>query len=113
MQNEVVATPSQDSKNIALLIWLGTLLFAFLPGLIVYLVKKDDAFVLDHAKEALNWSITAILGYIAGVILTIILIGVLLIGAVGVVHLAFCLMGAVSASNGRTFRAPFALRLVK
>jgi uncharacterized Tic20 family protein len=113
MNTELTPAPSQDARNLALLTWLGTLLFAFIPGLLVYLFKKDDPFLLDHAKEALNWSITALLGYILGAILTVILIGILLVGVVGVFHLAFCLMGAVSASNGRIFRAPFAIRLIK
>ena len=114
MNNEV-ATPdvSQDSKNFALLIWVGTIFFGFIPGLVFYLIKKDDPYALDQAKEALNWSITAIIGYCAGLILTFILIGVLVIVAVGICHLVFCIMGAVKASEGKPYRAPFSLRLIK
>ena len=53
----------QESRNMALLTWIGTLFFGFIPGLIIYLVKKDDAYVNDQAKEALNWSLTALMGY--------------------------------------------------
>lgn len=110
--NTEIAT-SQDSKNIALLIWIGTIFLSFIPGLIVYLVKKDDPYILDQAKEALNWSITAAIGYFAGVMLTFILIGVLVMAAVGICNLVFCIMGAVTCSNGGVFRAPFAIRLIK
>ncbi len=106
-------TSSQESRNTALLIWVGTIFLGFIPGLIVYLVKKDDPYVLDQAKEALNWSITAAIGYFAGVILTFILIGMLVMAAVGICHLVFCVMGAVNCSNGGTYRAPLALRLIK
>jgi len=104
---------TQDSKNIALLIWIGTIFFGFIPGLIFYLTKKDDPYILEQAKEALNWSITAIIGYLAGTILTFILIGILVLVGVGICHLVFCIMGAVGASNGKNFRVPFAIRLIK
>ncbi|MCZ8233641.1 MAG: DUF4870 domain-containing protein [Inhella sp.] len=115
MDNNAVdtASVSQDSKNMALLVWIGTIFFGFIPSLIMYLVKKDDAYVQDQSKEALNWSITAIIGYFAGVILTFILIGILVLMAVGICHLVFCILGAVAASNGKPFRVPFAIRLIK
>ena len=109
----VIVNPGQESKNLALLVWIGTIFLGFVPSLIVYLVKKDDAYVQDQSKEALNWCITAGIGYVAGVILTVILIGVLVMAAVGICHLVFCVMGAIAASNGKPFRVPFALRLLK
>ncbi|WP_331346379.1 DUF4870 domain-containing protein [Cellvibrio sp. UBA7661] len=110
---EVAISASQDAKNLVLLLWLGTLFFGFIPGLLMYLLKKDDAYVLDQSKESLNWSITALIAYVAGMILTIILVGVLVIAAVGICHLVFCIMGIIAATNGKTFRVPFALRLIK
>ena len=104
---------TQDQKNIGLLLWILTLFFGFIPGLIFFLTKKDDAYVYDQAKEALNWSITVILGYVAGMILMLVLIGFLVIMAVGIAHLVFCIMGAIAASSGKPFRVPFALRLIK
>ena len=104
---------TQDQKNMGLLIWGLTLFFGFIPGLIFFLTKKDDAYTYDQAKEALNWSITAILGYVAGMILMLVLIGFLVVIAVGIAHLVFCIMGAIAASSGKPFRVPFALRLIK
>jgi uncharacterized Tic20 family protein len=104
---------SQESKNTALLIWIGTIFFGFIPSLIIYLVKKDDAYVTDQAKEALNWSITAIIAYFIAWISLFLFIGILLLPLLGIVHLIFCIMGAVVTSNGNTYRVPFALRLIK
>lgn len=104
---------SQDSKNLGLLIWGLTLLFGFVPGLIFYLIKKDDQYVMDQSKEALNWAITALIGYVAAAILTFILIGILVFFALGICHLVFCIMGVIAASKGELFRVPFAIRLVK
>lgn len=104
---------TQDSKNIAVMTWIGSIFFGFIPGLLFYLIKKDDAYIQDQSKEALNWSITAMLGYFAGFILTFVLIGALVLLAVGICHLVFCVMGAMAASEGKPFRVPFAIRLIK
>jgi uncharacterized Tic20 family protein len=113
MSDGTIQEVTQDSKNTALLVWIGTLFFWFIPSLIVYLIKKDDPYVLDQSKEALNWSITAAIGYFAGAILAVIVIGIFVCMAVGLLHLVFCIMGAVATSKGAPFRAPFALRLIK
>ena len=105
--------PSQDSKNLALLCWLGSTVLGFIPGLAFYLAKKDDAYVQDQAKEALNWGITFMMLMIIGKVLAIVLIGFLVIGGAWICHLIFCIMGAVATSDGKPFRVPFAIRLIK
>lgn len=104
---------SQESKNFALLTWLGTLFFGFIPGLVIYLLKTDDAYVREQAKESLNWSITATLAWVVAIILSFFVIGVFLYPIIGICHLVFCIMGAVSTSKGKDFRVPFTLRLIK
>jgi uncharacterized Tic20 family protein len=106
-------TPTSDSKNLAMLIWVLSIFFGFIPPLIFFLVKKDDEYVLDQAQEALNWAITATIAYIISFILIFIVIGVFLVLALGIVNLVFCIMGAVAASSGKPFRVPFAIRLIK
>jgi uncharacterized Tic20 family protein len=115
MDNPVVETqqptePNQDAKTLSLLIWLGTIFFGFFVSLIVYLVKKDDDYVQDQAREALNWSITAILLSIA---LFITVIGIFLLWIVPILNFIFCILGVIASSSGKPFRVPFALRLIK
>jgi uncharacterized Tic20 family protein len=69
--------------------------------------------VVEQAKEALNWSITVIIGVCAGIVLSFILIGVIIFPIVGIANLVFCIMGAVAASSGKPYRVPFSLRLIK
>ena len=104
---------SKDSKNMAMLVWILTLFFGFIPGLIFFLTKKDDPYVLDQSQESLNWSITAIFGYMISFVLVFIVIGTLTMLAVWIAHIVFCIMGAVATSNGKPFRVPFAVRLIK
>jgi uncharacterized Tic20 family protein len=116
MDNPIVETPdtnqepTQDAKNLSLLIWLGTIFFGFLPSLIVFLIKKDDAYVLDQSREALNWSITAIL---ITVILCITIVGLFVVWLVPIINFIFGVLGVVATSSGKPFRVPFALRLIK
>jgi len=109
----VSTEPSQDSRNLAILCWLGSTVLSFIPGLLFYLLKKDDAYLQDQAKESLNWGITFALLLIVGNILLYVLLGFLVIPAVWLCHLLFCIMGAVATSDGKPFRVPFALRLIK
>jgi len=104
---------SQESKNIALLIWVGTLFFGFIPGLILYLLRKDDAYIEDQSKEALNWSITVLIATFIGSILTFILVGFLMYFVIFSINIIFCLMGVLATYNGQVFRVPFAIRLLK
>ncbi|KAF0811297.1 hypothetical protein IGB42_04230 [Andreprevotia sp. IGB-42] len=114
LQPQTTEASNKESNNIVLLVWLGTLFFSFVPSLIVYLVKKDDEHVTDQAKEALNWSIVSLIGYMIGAMTTVILIGFLIWPLVGIVHLVFCILGAINASNGvRGYRLPFNIRLIK
>ena len=106
-------TVSQDSKNIALLMWLGTIFFSFIPALVIYLIKTEDSYLADQSKEALNWSITVFIGTIIGWVLCIILIGFLVLFAVGILNIVFCILGIIATSNGKPFRVPFAIRLIK
>ena len=41
------------------------------------------------------------------------LIGFLLMAAIGIAHLVLCIMAAMKANNGEAYRYPFALRLIK
>ena len=55
-----IVPPSSDEKTMALLSHILTLVSAFIAPLVIYLVKKDDSsFVAEHAKESLNFQITA------------------------------------------------------
>lgn len=104
---------SQDSKNLAILNWVGTIFLGFIPGLVLYLIKTDDTYVREQSKEALNWSITSFLATLVASALAFIAIGVFLYPIIGICHLVFCILGAVAASRGDSFKVPWAVRLIK
>ncbi len=92
---------------------LGGIL-SFIPSLIIWLVFKDrGAFTNVEAKEALNFQITLVIGYIIGAILTFVIIGAFISLAVWVLGIIFSILGFLKAKDGIHYRYPFAIRLIK
>jgi uncharacterized Tic20 family protein len=105
---------AESDKLMALLTHLGGIFFGLIPSLIVYLLKKDSpGWVLDNAREALNWQITVFIGAMVCVVLMFVLIGIFLLWALMLANLVFCILATVAASNKQTYRYPLSLRLLK
>ena len=103
-----------DEKTFAMLAQFGGIVIGFLAGLLVMVIwGKRSAFVNDHAKEALNFQITLLIGHVIGFVLTFVYIGVLVYMAVWIVGIVFSIIAGMAANKGETYRYPFALRLVK
>ena len=108
---EPAIMPTSDEKTMAILSHVLTLVVGFLAPLIIYLMKKDEStFVAYHAKESLNFQITIFIIIIA---LFITIIGILLVWLVGIMALVFVIMASVKTSEGKLYKYPFSLRLIK
>lgn len=108
---EPVMAPTSDEKTMAILSHVLTLVVGFLAPLIIYLIKKDEsAFVREHAKESLNFQITI---FIAIIVLFITIIGILLIWLVGILALVFVIIATIKTSEGKLYKYPFSLKLIK
>jgi len=108
---EPIIVPTSDEKTMAILSHILTLAVGFLAPLIIYLIKKDESsFINYHAKESLNFQITIFI-IIAALFIT--LIGILLVWIVGIIALVFVIMATMKASEGKLYKYPFSLRLIK
>ncbi|HEX5155390.1 MAG TPA: DUF4870 domain-containing protein [Parafilimonas sp.] len=106
-----VIPPTSDEKTLALLAHVLTFVCPILAPLIIYLVKKDESsFVAYHAKESLNFQITLL---IICFVLFITIIGILLLWLVGIAALVLVIVATIRAADGRLYRYPFTLRLIK
>lgn len=106
-----VITPTSDEKNLALLAHVLTFVFPILAPLIIYLVKKDESsFVAYHAKESLNFQITLC---IICILLFITIVGILLLWAVGIIGAILVIVATIRASEGKLYKYPFCIRLIK
>jgi uncharacterized protein len=92
---------------------LGGIL-GFLPSLIIWLVFKDrGSFTNTEAKEALNFQITLVFGYILSAILVVVVIGAVLAWVVWIAGVVFSIIAFLQAKDGKHYRYPFAIRLIK
>lgn len=111
-QEEVpLFAPTSDEKTMALLAHVLTLVAGFLAPLVIYLVKKDESsFVTAHAKESLNFQITV---FLAIIVLFVTIIGAALVVVVGIVTLVLVIIATIKASEGKLYKYPVNLRLIK
>ena len=85
----------------------------FIAPLIVWLIKRDeDAFVEEHAREALNFQISYLIYMIVSGILILLLIGILLLIVVGLGGFILMIVAGVKAAGGQQYRYPFIIRFV-
>lgn len=110
---DVQTEVSSNDKNLVVLTHLGGILFSFIPGLIVWLLKKDEnPYVGDQAREALNFQITLLIAWVISYVLAFILIGFVLMAVIWLANIILCIVAAVAASKGEAYRYPFTLRLI-
>ena len=106
-------SPSSDDKNIATVTHLGGTVFSFVPGLLVWILKKDgSAYLADQAKEALNFQITMLIAQFIAGILVWVLIGFILMPIVWIINVVLCIIAAIATSKGETYRYPLCIRLL-
>ncbi len=94
---------------------LSIFAFGLIGPLVLFLVVKDDPgkqFTRHHALEALNFHITLAIAGVVSAILVIVLIGILMLAALGVAGVVLGIVAAVAASRRESYRYPFTLRLV-
>lgn len=101
---------------------LGGIL-SFVPALLIWLIFKDRGrFTAVEAKEALNFQITLLFGYVAINIIASFLAAITfgiggLFGGLSwvlwLVGLIFSILGFMQAKDGHGYRYPFAIRLIK
>ncbi len=96
---------------------------AVLGPLVVWLVKKDeDPWIGEHAREALNFQLTWLIGGAVGGIVAF--LGAVLTLGVGLIVIApialglaiawlvFTIKGSLAASRGETYRYPMSFRMI-
>lgn len=112
--------PDSNEKLVATFSHLGIVAGTIVPfgsvllPLILWLVYKDKSeYVAYHAKEALNFQLTMLIGFIASAILIFVFIGIPLLIALAIVDLVFCIIAAIRANEGERYRYPYTFRFVK
>lgn len=103
-----------DEKLWAALVQLGGIFFGIIPALIgFFLLRQRGPFLREHTISALNWQITLIIAYFVGVITSVLVVGILILVAAGVLQIVFGIMATLRAYNGQLYTYPLAIRFVQ
>ncbi|MDH3797996.1 MAG: DUF4870 domain-containing protein [Desulfobacterales bacterium] len=110
----------KEERQWAMLAHLGTFSSMFVPlgnfiaPIVIWQIKKHESdFVVEQAKESLNFQITLILYFIISIPLCFIIIGFFLIFALVIFGLIMVIVGGIRANEGEDFCYPMTLRLIK
>lgn len=102
-----------DEKLWATLVHIGGIFFGFIPALIGYLVLKDRGpFVRAHTATALNFQITMTIAAVVSAILWVVIVGIFLTIAIGIVVIVFSIIAAVKANQGQPYTYPLSIKFV-
>jgi uncharacterized protein len=115
------SAPTEKERTWAMLAHLSALVGLLMPllgmvlgPLVVWLARRDESpFVAEHAREALNFNISVLLGAVVCGLLMLVFVGFLLGTALFIAWLVMTLVAAIKASEGEIYHYPFSLRLVK
>jgi hypothetical protein len=111
--------PTADEKTWGMLAHLSGLVASFfwlpfLGPLLVLLIKgKESRWVEQHAKEALNFQITATAALWVSGLLMFCLVGFVLAPIVWIGALVLSIIAGLKANNGEKYNYPATVRLVK
>ncbi len=104
-----------EDRNVAMLAHLSGLLLSIVVPLVLWLVYKDQPEkreLVAELKEALNFQLTVLIGYVICWVLAFVLIGLVLFWLLWLVNLVFCIVAAMQVSRTGSYRYPYSLRLV-
>jgi uncharacterized Tic20 family protein len=88
--------------------------FHILGPLIIWLAKRGDSPEIDaHGKESLNFQISMLIYNVVAGVLCLVLIGFFLLVILHFLNLILVIVASIQASEGKLYRYPFNLRLIK
>lgn len=93
---------------------VGSIFLSALAPLLVLLVRgRRSGLVRQHGFESLNFQITVLIGYVIGLLLVILVIGLVLLFALWITNVVLIVIASMAASRGEPYAYPFALRLFR
>lgn len=129
MGDMTTSTPSSDQQTWRVLAHASALIQfigipSFVGPLVVWLLRREDPVVAPHAREALNFQLSLIIYFAAGIAVAIIaaitIVGLgltfLIFAFLGVLLLAeivFAILASLAASRGELYRYPLSIQLIK
>ncbi|PYK19329.1 MAG: DUF4870 domain-containing protein [Verrucomicrobia bacterium] len=90
--------------------WAGHIL----GPLIVWLAKRGDSPEIDeHGKESLNFQISMLIYNVIAGVLCLVLVGFIILAILHILNLVLVIVASIQASEGKFYRYPITIRLIK
>jgi len=113
-------SPSKDARMWAMFAHISAVagyIFPFgniIGPLVIWILKKDEyPFVNDQGKESLNFQISITIYVFISIILVFLLIGIPILIVVGLFALIMVIIAAINSYDGKAYRYPLTIRLIK
>ncbi len=110
----------EEEHKWAMFAHIGTFSSMFVPlgniiaPIVIWQIKKNESdFIVDQAKESLNFQITLMIYALISFLLVFIIIGFFMIFALILFSLIMVIVAGVKANEGEHYRYPMTIRLVK
>jgi len=119
--NMETTTSSRDARTWIVLCHATALAGFFVPWaghilgpLIVWLAKRGDSPEIDeHGKESLNFQISMLIYNVIAGVLCLLLIGFVILAILHILNLVLVIVASIQASEGKLYRYPMTIRLIK
>jgi uncharacterized Tic20 family protein len=82
------------------------------PLLVWFMKKEQSALVEMHAREAVNFQLSITIYYIAALVLSLVLVGFVLLGALAIFQVVVMIIAALQADKGMLYRYPLSIRFI-
>jgi len=120
-ESQNVSSPSsKEERTWAMLCHLSALAGLVIPfgniigPLVIWLIQKDKIpAVNEHGKESLNFQITWSIAGVIAAFLTVIVIGFILLPAIGIFVLIMVIIASLKANNGESYQYPASIKFIK
>jgi uncharacterized protein len=90
--------------------WAGHIL----GPLIVWLAKRNDSPEIDeNGKESLNFQISMLIYNVIAGVLCLVLIGFVILAILHILNLVLVIVASIQANEGKFYRYPITIRLIK
>ena len=82
--------------------------------LIIWLAKRVDSPEIDaHGKESLNFQLSMLIYNVIAGILCLLIIGFAILFVLHILNVVFVIVASIQASEGKLYRYPISIRLIK
>lgn len=82
--------------------------------LVIWMIKKDEfAFVNRQGKEAINWQLTLLIGFVISIPLAFVCVGFVTMVALAIVDLIFVIIAGIKANDGVEYKYPWRIQFLK